>query len=340
MDCDFDSVLTFKQRKSNGLDHQLQGLEVHQSVSPQQEQVPQDKVSGTSLPNRDGNLRFSFEETPDQSLHARGNQTALDQSFQEMHMAGSIKQNKNTYGSHESATKDQRFSVQAALPDLSKPKKKKKEGYGFSYSETFWHDSDEYPDTECGSDTEEETSQPIEYRPSTLMTKLTSAKQEAVTSQLSFRSSATTIQNESFDDIVVLRDVGSFHIARPQKIMECTIATREDTIHLKTQAKLLFQKYRESSEIQADLLSRLERMILAEQHTTYQQAKYVSIEACTLRLQTFLSTIKVGRLETGEHPRLIEHEIEWAKWLVEASRTGVMHLKTGGCKCRPDWEED
>jgi hypothetical protein len=195
---------------------------------------------------------------------------------------------------------------------------KKREGYGFSYSESLWVDSDEYPDTECEWD-------------------LTDDKSSAQTSpELSLIE-----QDSSFDDVVVMRDVGSFHLARPQRILPCTRATREDTIRLKQSAKNLF-KWDESGDVYAGLVERLEKMVYAaiERRRTNDEALFPSVTSCALKLRDFLIKIQEERIETGESRRFVEHEGEWTKWLVEASRTGVMHLKTKGCGCRPDWEED
>lgn len=219
-------------------------------------------------------------------------------------------------------------------PSVFTKPSKNREGYGFSYSESLWCDSDEYPDTECdwdASDTQAEDTEP---------------------------DSGARIfieQNSSFDDMVVMRDVGSFHIAKPQKALPCTQATREDTIRLKQQAKSLF-KWRESGDMYAQLTSRLEKMIYGEMEKAKHRLEgskgsgesvgsskgyqMPSMTDCAIRLRDFLVRIKDERVETGESRRFVEHEIEWVKWLVEASRVGVMHLKTVGCRCRPDWEED
>ena len=192
---------------------------------------------------------------------------------------------------------------------------KKREGYGFSYSEPLWYDSDEYPDTECDWDphTEEQTT-PLE---------------------------ALFDQDSSFDDIVVMRDVGSFHVAKPQRTLQCTKATREDTVRLKQRAKMLF-RWDESGDVYSSLVGRLERMVYndLEKKIGDRPSSIPSAVQCASRLRDFLQRNKEERVETGESRRAVEHEIEWATWLVEASRTGVMHLKTRGCTCRPDWEEE
>jgi hypothetical protein len=208
--------------------------------------------------------------------------------------------------------------VRAPDPSVFSLTGKKREGYGFSYSEPLWEDSDEYPDTECEWD-------------------LTDDKSSVQTSpELSLIE-----QDSSFDDVVVMRDVGSFHLARPQRILPCTRATREDTIRLKQSAKNLF-KWDESGDVYAGLVERLENMVYTaiEKRRTNNEAPFPSVTGCALKLRDFLAKVQEERLETGESRRFVEHEGEWAKWLVEASRTGVMHLKTKGCGCRPDWEED
>lgn len=203
-------------------------------------------------------------------------------------------------------------------PSVFSHPSKKKEGYGFSYSEPLWYDSDEYPDTECDWDPDdEEQATPIP------------------------QGIAIIDQDGSFDDIVVMRDIGSFHIAKPQRTLPCTKATREDTVRLKEKAKQLF-KWDESGDVYAGLVGRLERMVYVdlEKKISSRETSIPSVVQCANKLKDFLHRIKDERIETGESRRAVEHEIEWAAWLVEASRTGVMHLKTNGCSCRPDWEED
>jgi hypothetical protein len=191
---------------------------------------------------------------------------------------------------------------------------KKREGYGFSYSESLWNDSDEYPDTECGWDSNDDDQ----------------------TSPLP----ALSNQDNSFDDIVVVRDVGSFHIARPQRTLQCTIATREDAIRFKEKAKGL-NKWTESPEVYSALVGRLERMVYADmKRKRHNRDSIPSVRQCARKLWAHLQRHLKERVETGESRRAVEHELEWAAWLLDASRTGVIHIKTKGCTCRPDWEED
>ena len=199
-------------------------------------------------------------------------------------------------------------------PSVFSHPSKRREGYGFSYSEALWYDSEEYPDTECDWD----------------------PKDDEQTSPLA----SLTDQDSSFDDIVVVRDVGSFHIAKPQRTLQCTIATREDTVRLKAQAKSLL-KWNESPDVYSSLVGRLERMVCSDmQRKRHSRESIPSVVQCARKLEAHLRRHLEGRVETGESRRAVEHELEWATWLLEASRAGVMHIKTKGCNCQPDWEED
>ncbi|KAI8940863.1 hypothetical protein NX059_002124 [Plenodomus lindquistii] len=156
----------------------------------------------------------------------------------------------------------------------------------------------------------------------------------------SFSSTASTIADDD-DDMVVMRDVGSFHIAKPQRALPCTVATREDTIRLKARAKVLLDKNAKSSDIQAGLLWRLERMVRAarEQNANF-GGDVPTLLSQAMKIQRFLLRTQQERIETGELRSIVEHESEWVKWVVEACRTQVMHMKTGDCTCPPSWEDD
>lgn len=203
-------------------------------------------------------------------------------------------------------------------------------------------DSDDYPDTECEWDPDETSSNANPGSPMNANSYLNWDGTAEQVSRPASRDSTSTIEDQSFNELVVLRDVGSFHLARPQRILPCTPATREDTMRLKLQAKALVSKYEESADIQAQLLTRLERMMYAEQQ---QQRAIVSSDSnamarCAEKLRDFLLKVKEERVETGEHRTIVEHEIEWVTWLVQASKTGVMHVRTEGCTCRPDWDPE
>ncbi len=312
-------------------------------MRPPPQQLPSQNVNLRELSAKPSQtaLRFSFEGAFDYGPISDAHQAqALNQSFSDLAVTKEANEQTPKHTVKINSLKDHVENEQPFRPELSKPKRKK-EGYGFSYSDTFWlDDSDEYPDTEVDWDPGEESHQPVN-------TDLTAARQEnhwnaeAQTGQVSFGGSTVIDGESSFDDFVVIRDVGSFHMARPQKILPCTKATREDAVRLKIKAKTLLGKYKESDEIQAQLLIRLERMVVTEQEkqqTNVSQGT-VSILKCTLKISEFLAKIKEERIETGEHRTFVEHELEWVKWLVDASRIGVLHLKTSGCKCRPDWEE-
>jgi hypothetical protein len=219
-----------------------------------------------------------------------------------------------------------RMPGMASIPELTKPKKA---GYGFSYSDDMFYDSEEYPDTECEWDAEPAPVKQPEH------------KQKRARVASSNKAPTVIRQDTSFADTVVVRDVGSFHVARPQKRLSCTTATREDTIRVKHAANLLL-KYEESVEVCERLMARLERMVYAALKKPDRRGHNFAATAthCALKLRDFLVNNKQERMDTGELQHAVDHEIEWAKWLVEASCTGVMHLKVPGCNCRPDWEEE
>jgi len=207
------------------------------------------------------------------------------------------------------------------IPVLSKPKR---EGYGFSYSDSDFYDSDEYPDTDVGSER-----------------NLTPEETSVSTPDPAFLNTSfdPTVKNSSFgdEDVVVIREVGSFHYARPQRRLACTTATREDTLRLKVAAKALL-KYNESQDIYGALVSRVERMV----KTTLRENDGDSSAAmllCASKLLNYLQRMAMERLEHGESAKIVIHEIHWAKWMVEASLAGVMHIKGEGCECQPDWEK-
>lgn len=242
-------------------------------------------------------------------------------------------------------------------PILSLPVKKR-EGYGFSYSESFFQDSDECPDSD------EWDPEEAEYQPAKPASTLAaSAHQRSLKassgmkmaspprrsfadgqptfSQLSFSSTASTVGGDSSDDVVVMRDIGSFHVATPQRALTCTAATREDTMRVKAQGKRLLEKYAESAGVQERLLGRLERMVLvAQDRASLHKTKLPSISSLALKIQSFLLQTRRERVETGELSSVVDHEVEWAKWLVHASQRGVMHLRTKGCNCGPTWEDE
>lgn len=246
---------------------------------------------------------------------------------------------------------------QPTPPLLTKPGKKK-EGYGFSYSETFLYDSDDYPDTECEWDPEAEE-QETETEPSTPTSVSHNAyltwddgtrdsrrtgqpqQTQQPTPRQSFSSS--TLTAPSFDDLVVLRDVGSFNLTRPsrhQYTLPCTHATPSDALLLRQRASNLLSRYTESASIQLGLLTRLERMLYLEQSKlgATEDAVAASLASSTERLRDWLVRSKEERVRTGEWKGVVEHEIEWAEWLVQATGRGVLHVRRKGCRCRPDWE--
>ncbi|KAL1793781.1 hypothetical protein ACET3X_008763 [Alternaria dauci] len=271
------------------------------SVAPECNRMPARDVQRSSShqpsPSQNIQLRFSFSQSfiddVERQLHSE-NEARFNRSFSGLSMSTRSNQSfsSSSPGSDltETASPVQHVSSQRSIyeedvqaPVLTKPGKKKKEGYGFSYSETFMYDSDDYPDTECEWDPDAQD-QAQETEPNTPTTptfgntnpylncdgEYTSHRSEQYQPQQIYPTQQPTPGQSfssspppapSFDDLVVLRDIGSFHLTRPQRLLPCTHATREDTIYLKTRAQTLLSKYQESSSIQLALLTRLERML-------------------------------------------------------------------------------
>ncbi|KAF1946979.1 hypothetical protein EJ02DRAFT_449962 [Clathrospora elynae] len=324
----------------------------------------QKPIINRSPTSKDVELRFSFKTASDSTHRDQDHSNKINRSFTGLTMANDA--NQLTAGSQQQAKPAPiRQSVQNLGPELTKPKKYPG-GYGFSFSDTFMYDSEDYPDTEGGDELEEpiakpgagdpmsnnqgqewEATQPFSQsfsgQSGTTLAQSFSGKISDTAEKSFSGQSATTIENRSFDDLVVLRDVGSFHLARPQRILPCTNATREDTVRSKVKAEALFSKYPSSPDIQTQLLIRLERMVTTEYQTNFtddDDTAATSTFRCALKLRDFLLKVKEERIKTGELRGVVEHEIEWVEWMVEASRTGVMHVRTKGCRCRPQWEEE
>ncbi|CBY01142.1 predicted protein [Plenodomus lingam JN3] len=248
------------------------------------------------------------------------------------------------------------------IDSTQSPIPRKREGVGFSYSDSPWQSFNSDVDTEAKPEEDQgpyrvaalsrpaskpavdEVQSPFlvsGLKPSSTLPPRTSIN-EAIDPQLSlsfssFSSTASTIADD-YNDMVVMREVGSFYVSKPQRALPCTVATREDTIRLKAQAKLLFDKYAESSDIQAALMRRLERMVLvAQEQSDHSNEEVQTLLSHALKIRDFLLRTQEERVETGELRRLVVHEAEWVKWLVEACRTGVMHMRTSDCNCRPEW---
>ncbi|KAF2726835.1 hypothetical protein EJ04DRAFT_557751 [Polyplosphaeria fusca] len=141
---------------------------------------------------------------------------------------------------------------------------------------------------------------------------------------------------EEDDPILVFRP-----LLRSNKnhLLPCTSATTSQTNHYRQRA-LTLMRYKESGSIYTALMDRLENMIVAEEQSAMHEHRH-AMNACQLakRLREFLKGIKVGRIMTGEEQELVEHEMEWAEWLVGITRAGVLHVRdvVQGCKCETSW---
>ncbi|OAL50955.1 hypothetical protein IQ07DRAFT_679291 [Pyrenochaeta sp. DS3sAY3a] len=318
------------KRESNG-NHEQKSLLDDDDLSKQQSQ-----------------LRFSFSGPAKLEPGLQQQNQSLDQSFSELNMVNTKPALPTPKASRSNSTADEvkEESLEGEnrfIPELRKPGRKR-EGYGFSYTDTFFLDSDEYPDTE-NDDTEnddqatEPSSTPTTsfIHAATHHTPTNNATNPRPLSQTSTLVPSDT--ERSFTDLLVLHDIPLSPLA-PSRL-PCTPATLTQTLLLKSQARLLLSKYRESSDMQSTLLARLERMVLAEQaaHNGDEVMGALAVRGCAVRMRDFLRRVGEERVRMGELESVVEHEEEWVGWMVRAARAGVLHVRVEGCKCRPDWGE-
>lgn len=143
--------------------------------------------------------------------------------------------------------------------------------------------------------------------------------------------------SEYFDDLeemepakegdLVMLDTVSLN-SRSRSRRPCTSATVLDVQQLKRKATKLI-RYEESEDIYADLVDRLQRMMKRESEE--------SLLRLARWLKDWLEKIEEGRIITGENARMVKHEVEWATWVEEAVRKGVLHVKRDACRCEREW---
>jgi hypothetical protein len=145
-------------------------------------------------------------------------------------------------------------------------------------------------------------------------------------------------RDEDEDDALMVRvaPVTSFHYATPERRLSCTKAKRDDTVLIKAAVKNLFI-YDESEDIYGALVQRLERMVKAAAN---RDGELPIATGCARQIRDAVVASAKARIETGEVAKLVKHECDWAKWMLKACKTGVMHTKTEDCTCMPYWERD
>jgi hypothetical protein len=102
---------------------------------------------------------------------------------------------------------------------------------------------------------------------------------------------------------------------------------RTDTARLKRAYRSLL-RYDESEAIYTALMTRLQRMLADEDRlAARERRKEVSVYRLARRLRMWLDSIAEGRVVMGEHAKFVGHEREWARWIEEAGRTGVLFVR-------------
>jgi len=172
------------------------------------------------------------------------------------------------------------------------------------------------------------------------------------------RSDPIINQDTSFSDVLVMTDNMNKHYDEPFAT-PCSVASRRDTENMKHHAHRL-ARFDESRDIYNNVCSRLENMVTGRineiARSSTQSASPIPtkddsqnkealtpknvVVRCARALQSMLRGRVEERIVYGEPKNIVNHEMEWVDWLVEAAECGVLHLKVPGCKCRPEWVED
>ncbi|KAF1974457.1 hypothetical protein BU23DRAFT_553157 [Bimuria novae-zelandiae CBS 107.79] len=162
-------------------------------------------------------------------------------------------------------------------------------------------------------------------------------------SQSSFAVSEVVNQQTSFEDVLVLRRQGDTSFTSPSTMPCSRGANMNDIAMSEKRANHLLDAHSRSEEIGMSIASRLERMMQSKISKAIKEAKGKrqkvvppSPTDTAIGLRKYLLEQKEARLETGDDAATVEHELQWADWLVEATSCGVMHLKVPGCTCRPE----
>jgi hypothetical protein len=118
----------------------------------------------------------------------------------------------------------------------------------------------------------------------------------------------------------------------------CTKATSADSRRLKAAAKALL-RYDESEDMCGALMMRLQRMIARDEELAVaEHREELGVPRLAKRMRNWLVQTQGARIENGELESFVKHEVEWAVWMLEAAKTGVMHVKVKGCRCKSEWD--
>ncbi|KAF2446447.1 hypothetical protein P171DRAFT_430600 [Karstenula rhodostoma CBS 690.94] len=169
-------------------------------------------------------------------------------------------------------------------------------------------------------------------------------------SQSSFPVSNIIEPNSSFDDVLVCRQQGDFSFTSPSTKHCSAAANMNDIIEAEYYAEKLLRERPGSENICETMCSRLERMVNAKIAGAKREAKAKKQKVvipkpvdAAVQLQKYLLDQKEMRLQMGEVKEIVELELRWTNWLVDVTKSGVMHLKVPGCACRPEmmvWDDE
>jgi hypothetical protein len=213
-----------------------------------------------------------------------------------------------------------------------------RQGYGYSMSDPLFTES--YSDLPDDVNDAEDT-KTIEHIANTASFPSKRKGNMPTNSMFSFVAPEDASSNDKElddDDALMVRvaPVTSFYVARPERRLSCTKAKRDDTVLIKAAVKNLFI-FDESEDIYGALVQRLERMVKAAAN---RDGELPIATGCARQIRDAVVASAKARIETGEVAKLVKHECDWAKWMLKACKTGVMHTKTEDCTCMPYWERD
>ncbi|KAF9733627.1 hypothetical protein PMIN01_07970 [Paraphaeosphaeria minitans] len=156
--------------------------------------------------------------------------------------------------------------------------------------------------------------------------------------------------NSSFVDVLVCRRQGDTSFTSPSTKLCSAGSNMNDITEAEYFAEKLLRERSGSDMICENICSRLERMINAKITLAKKEAKAKKQKAVApkpvdsaIQLRKYLLEQKEMRLEMGEDKVIVDLELRWTDWLVDVTKSGVMHLKVPGCTCRPElmaWDEE
>ena len=161
----------------------------------------------------------------------------------------------------------------------------------------------------------------------------------------SFSLSTILDTSTSFEDILVFRREHDTSFTSPSTKPCSAGANMLDIAQTAYTAHALLSAHPDSPGIYSAAMNRLERAVEAKILAAAKQAKAekrdlvmpsVAELAVEIRDEVVAGSKGKGRGDEDGERESGKLEMKWAQWLVEATKSGVMHLKVEGCMCSPE----